>query len=184
MRWYTKLPIGLLAILSIIVCIAFGITIGSSAGADRGDWLSFAGALVGSALTVAGSVIVLEYQQSRERREQELMLRELLKDIEDACTPFQCADEEALKDKYKRTVTEQVEEVNSGIGRAQKYAAQMKLASTRVMRATKIIESLNFESGAVSVWLMGYQGMDLGALNAAGHSLVQEVKKAQIFLRS
>lgn len=183
MHWYTKLPIGLLAILLVIVCIALGIAIGSSAGADRGDWLSFAGALVGSALTVAGSVIVIEYQQSREQRGQERILRELLDDVEKACTPFQCADEDALKAGYGRTVPQQVDEVNSGIARVQKYAAHMKMVSTRVMRAANVIESLSFESGDLTVWLLGYEGIDLGGLNYEGHNLVNEVKKARDFLR-
>jgi len=184
MRWFKKLPVGLLVITLIIASAALGVAFGSSAGADRGDWLSFAGALVGSALTVAGSVIVMEYQQSREQRDQEEMLWDLLKDIQDACTPFQCADEEALKARYQRDVSEQVAEVTLGIARAQKYAAHIKLASTRVMRAANVIESLSFESGDMTAWIMGYQGNDLGGLNAEGHSLVGEVKKAQAFLRS
>lgn len=183
MHWYSKLPIGLLAVLSIIVCVAVGIAIGSSAGADRGDWLSFAGALVGSALTVAGSVIVIEYQQSREQRGQERILRELLDDIDKACTAFQLADEDALKASYGRTVPEQVAEVRLGIARAQKYTSHMKMASARVMRAANVIELLSFDSGDVTVWVMGFQGMDLGGLNAEGHSLMGEVEKARSFLR-
>jgi hypothetical protein len=182
MKWYSKLPMRLLAVLLVIVCIALGIAIGSAAGADRGDWLSFAGALVGSALTVAGSVIVIEYQQSREQRGQEQMFLELLDDIDKACVPFQCADEDALKASYGRTVPEQVAEVNLGIARAQKYAAHMKMVSTRVMRAANVIEALNFESGDITVWLIGYKGMDLGGLNAEAHSLMGEVGKARDFL--
>ncbi len=184
MRWYIKLPFGLLTALLVIICTAFSIMIGSSAGADRGDWLSFAGALVGSALTVAGSVILIEYQRSREQRGQEQMLRELLDDIEKACTPFQCADEDALKASSGRKVPEQVAEVNLGIARAQKYAADMKMVSTRVMRAASVIESLSFEAGDLTVWFMGFEGMDLGGLNAEGHALVTEVQKARAFLRS
>lgn len=78
---------------------ALGAIARGASSASQGDWLSFAGALLGSAITVTGSIIVLEWQRTKEARAQKKLLLELLNEADAACIPFQYANGAALEAK-------------------------------------------------------------------------------------
>lgn len=62
-------------------CFGVGCVAASTEAANPGDWLSFAGTMIGASLTVAASFLVVEYQRANELRGRQQLLRDALDEI-------------------------------------------------------------------------------------------------------
>jgi hypothetical protein len=169
------------------IMFGLGVLVEGAAQAKGSEWLSFAGALLGSALTVAGSIAVLEYQRTSEKRARRALLLELLDDVEPACAPFQLANEAAVKERYGATVAEKVKELRSAIGRVHAFRETMEPKTALMMRVSDNLAELDFDSADITGWLQGiafYPDMaDLGGLNALAHDVLGNVYSARKLLK-
>lgn len=82
----------LLGILGLII-LMFGIVIGAmihgTFPATPGDWVSFAGAIIGSVVTVAGAIAAFEWQASSQRLRRRKMLADQLEEVIALCIYIQ-----------------------------------------------------------------------------------------------
>lgn len=122
--------------------VAASIVLRSWSDASDGELLSFAGAVIGAAATVAGSIFVLQWQRDTELREERALLLDLLGDVDSACTPFQVANETALRERYGTTARQQVTEVRAAIGRVHEFRERIKPKTARMMRACGALSDL------------------------------------------
>lgn len=154
---------------------ALGVLCSTGAAATRGDWLSFAGALLGAAITIAGSIAVLEWQRASEERERQQLLLDLLEDVDEACVPFQVANEPALKLQYGTTAAEQVRKVQAAIGRVHNFRAALAPKTARMMKVADELSSLDFSGDDLEADLRGIafypDSADFGGLNSMGHNV-------------
>ena len=166
---------------------ALGVLFATGAEATRGDWLSFAGALLGAAITIAGSIAVLEWQRASEERERRALLLELLEDVEEACVPFQVANQAALKERYGTTAAEQVRTVQAAIGRIHHFRETLTPKTVRMMKVTDELSSLAFGGDELDTDLRSIafypDSADFGDLNAKGHEVKGITSKARDILR-
>lgn len=156
--------------------------------AMAGDWLSFLGALLGAAVTVAGSVGVLQWQRNTEERERQALLQELLDDADKACVPFQVANETALKAQYGKSATDQVQEVQAAIARIHRFQKAVQPKTARMMKVSDALASLAFHEPDLDnqlVLLSMYpDDADFGWLNALGHEVQWKIDKVRALLNA
>lgn len=166
------------------VMFAAGILARSGAEASTGDWLSFAGALIGSGLTVAGTIAVLEWQRDSEQRALRALLRHLLDDAYEACTPFQCANPSALEEQYGKTVRAQVEEVQAAITRIHVFLRRMVPDTVTMMKVSDVLATLSFAPSENELTGLTFypNDADLGGLNALGHDVRGTIDTARALL--
>ena len=173
----------------VIAAIAFGsgVIVEGAAQAEGSEWLSFAGALLGAALTVAGSIAVLEYQRTSEIRARRALLMELLDDVVVACNPFELANEAAVRERYGATAAEKVKELQSAIGRVHAFRATMEPKTALMMRVRDILADLSFDEADITGWLRSLalypNDADLGGLNALAHKVLGNVGDARSLLQ-
>lgn len=174
-------------VLLFASAFALGVLFSNGADASRGDWLSFAGALLGAAITIVGSITVLEWQRASEERERQRLLLELLKDVDEACIPFQVANEPALMKRYKTTATEQVRKVQAAIGRVHNFRKTLVPTTAMMMKVADELASLAFEGDDLEADLRGISfypdSADFGGLNAMGHDVQGITSKARKILQ-
>jgi hypothetical protein len=168
------------------VAFALGIVLAAGPRGTATDWLSFAGALLGAALTVAGSVAVLEWQRTSEIRARRALLMELLDDVYAACVPFQHGTARILQEKCGRSVAEQVKELRDAIQRVHRFRDSMAPKTAAMMRVSDLLSGLSLDDEEVDGWLRGYRfypDTDLGGLNYIGHELQGTIDKARKLLK-
>ena len=158
----------------LFVVAAF-IVVRSWSGASDTELLSFAGAVIGATVTVAGSIFIFQWQRDTERREERQLLLELLDDVDSACVPFQVANETALRERYEITCREQVAGVQAAIERVHEFRRDMKPKTARMMRASSALADLAFDEPGLEqhlTSLMMYpDSADFGHLNYLGHEI-------------
>ena len=169
--------------------MTFGLGIVVARGAEGGaDWLTFAGALIGAGLTVAGSVAVLEWQRTSEIRARRKLLLDLLEDVYSAVIPFQLANDRAMRVECGRDAAEQVKEVQAAIRRVKAFRDTMEPKTAAMMRVSDVLSALEFDDGQARELLRSIafypDSADLGGLNAMGHEVQHTVEKARKILRS
>lgn len=168
--------------------VAFSIGILSATGADatRSDWLGFAGAMLGAAVTVMGSVTVLEWQRASEGRERRSLLLELLDDVDDACVPFQVANELDLKERYGVSAAEQVRAVRAAIGRVHHLRETLSPSTARMMKVSDELTKLAFDDPIIETQLKSIafypESADFGGLNSIGHDVQGITNRAREIL--
>lgn len=169
----------------LLVVAAF-IIINFWSGASSADLLGFAGAVIGAAVTVTGSVMILQWQRGAEQREERDLLLELLKDVDAACLPFQVANEAALKARYGTTAREQVDEAQAAIERVHEFRRAMKPKNARMMRASGALSKLAFDDpdleNQVASLAKYPTSADFGFVNALGHDVRRETEAARSML--
>ena len=136
------MPTFISGVLLVGSAFGLGVLFATGAGASRGDWLSFAGALLGAAITITGSITVLEWQRASEERERRALLLELLEDVDEACIPFQVANQAALKERYGTTAAEQVRKVQAAIGRVHHFRETLVPKTVRMMNVADELSGL------------------------------------------
>jgi hypothetical protein len=170
-----------------VTLFGLGVIVEGAAQAKGSEWLSFAGALLGSALTVAGSVAVLEHQRTSEIRARRALLVELLDEVEAACMPFQLANEAAVQAKYGTTVAEKVKDLQSAIRRVHSFRETMVPKTALMMRVRDDLAELSFDSADIVGWLKSMalypDDADLGAINALAHDVLGPVQAARKLLK-
>lgn len=165
---------------------ALGILASNGAEASRAEWLGFAGALLGAAITILGSVSVLEWQRGREDRELRALLLELLDDVDEACVPFQLANQSALEAKHHRKAAEQVRMVQAAIARVHKLRERWVPDTARMMKVSDSLADLRFDGPDLPNMLKAIAfypaSADFGGLNAMGHEIQGTTSKARDIL--
>lgn len=160
----------------VIVVFVFGMLVGARAKPDASDLWSFAGGLVGAAITVAGSVYVLEWQKGRADRERKELLLSLLDDVDSACRYFHLANELALLERHKKTATQVVNELEAAVARVRRFGEAMTPATARMMKvadeAAKLRVDIGMRQAANAAGL--YREGDFGGLNAEGHEITNK----------
>jgi hypothetical protein len=183
-------PVAQTIFVAVVAATMFGlgIIVEGAGEAEGSEWLSFAGALLGAALTVAGSIAVLEYQRTSEIRARRALLLELLDDVQAACVPFQLANEAAVRERYGTTVAEKVKELQSAIRRVHAFRDAMKPKTALMMRVRDILADLSFDAADITGWLESMAlyptDADLGGLNAHAHNILATVDAARVLLKS
>ena len=168
--------------LAILFAFGMGLLIADLGEANQGEWLSFAGALLGTALTVGGSIGVLEWQGNSEVRSRKQLLIELLNDVDRECVPFQCANDTALRARSGFSTGEQVDRLKSAIARIHKFREKMLPETAQMMRVGDVLSPLSIQDAEVEGWITSIRfypdSADLGGLNAIGHRIQGIVDEA------
>lgn len=168
--------------------VAFSLGILSATGADatRSDWLGFAGALLGAAVTVLGSITVLEWQRASEDRERRGLLLELLDDVDSACVPFQVANQPALQEQYGTTAAEQVRIAQAAIGRVHNLRDTLAPTTVKMMKVSDALADMAFDDDGLEQMLTGIrfypESADFGGLNTLAHDVQRQTAKARDIL--
>lgn len=160
-----------------------GFLLATGTSATPSDWFGLIGGLFGAALTVAGGILILEWQRTRELREKRRLLTELLNDVEFACAGFHQPNEAALIEARGITVAEQVREVRHAISRVHRFRERMTPETADMMRAADLLEGLDFQSPEIDAQLTSIafypESADLGGLNYEGHAILTQVNEAR-----
>lgn len=176
--------------LAVIAGVSFtmGAIVGTNSLPTTADWLSFAGALVGAAVTIAGSIYVLDRERGREERERRELLLSLLDDADKACEPFQVANENVLQARYGVSAMEQAHEVEAAIRRIHAFREKLEPTSARMLKAADAIDQLPLEHtqliDAAKLAGMYPDSADFGHLNYLGHEIREITAKARALLVS
>jgi predicted protein tyrosine phosphatase len=168
------------------IAFALGIVFGANASPQIDDWLSFAGALLGAAVTVTGSVFLLDRERHREERERRKLLLALLDDVDNACTPFQLANEAALQKRYGRTAKAQAREIEAAIGRLHRFRETLTPNTVRMMKVADAIAGLPIKNPdlAEAAKVAGFypESADFGQLNFIGHEIQSQTARVRAAL--
>lgn len=162
-----------LAVVGAAAAFAAGTIISSSSFATASDWLSFAGGIVGAAITVIGAIGVFEWQRGKERRERENLLKEALNEVIQLTHGYHHADEPALRAATGRTVQQQTAELRRAIDRLRDIRKWMFPHSVGMARAFSDIEAMDEAYDDLDEGMAWHHtaGSDLGSLNATGHEI-------------
>ncbi len=159
-----------------------------AAVAQPGDWLSFAGAMLGASITIAGSVGVIEWQRHNDDRVRRRFLEQLMDDIEQECEPFQVANAAALQQRYGRSVRNQIDRLRTAIRRVRTLIEGTAPKTLAMLKACDELATINFDDpdidqgmGAI---LMYPDSADLGQLNYLAHEVLGDVARARKALKS
>lgn len=169
-----RLPQSAAEVAVATVVFAAGVLVGSGLQPTPSDWLGFAGALVGASITVAGSVYVLDRERRRGANEQRDLLVALLDEVDEACIPFQVANERALVERYSKTAKQQAGELKDSIARLHALKDEVKPSSVNMMKVVDAIAKLQLDpelDAQVAAAGLYPDSADFGALNEIGHDI-------------
>ena len=129
-------------------------------------------------------IAVLEWQRDSEQRALRALLRHLLDDAYEACTPFQCANPSALEEQYGKTVRAQVEEVQAAITRIHVFLRRMVPDTVTMMKVSDVLATLSFAPSENELTGLTFypNDADLGGLNALGHDVRGTIDTARALL--
>lgn len=171
---------------TVIAIFALGLLVGARAQPHASELWSFSGGVIGAAVTVAGSVYVLEWQKGREDRERKALLLSLLEEIDAACRYFHLAGERALLDRYNKTARDVVTELDGAIARVRRFGEVLTPDTVRMMRVADEVAALRMDE---SLWVQAEHaeryrdsGGDFGGLNAAGHEITSQTARIRSLL--
>jgi len=168
-------------IVFAVATFAMRAVFGKDLSLEATDWLSFAGALIGASVTVAGGIYILDRERHREDRLRAKMLKELLDDIDSNCTPFQLTNAEALKNKYDVTPQEQVDKLCACVRRVWEFAKILEPRTVRDLKILDAIAAIELPENQLRTEAAGIarypKSADLGELNAIAHTIGASVKR-------
>jgi hypothetical protein len=120
-----------------------------------------------------------------ERKPRALLL-ELLDDVDDACVPFQLANQPALEAKHHRKAPEQVRMVQAAIARVHKLRERWEPKTARMMKVSDSLADLGFDApdlrNMLQVIALYPASADFGGLNAMGHEVQRKTANARDIL--
>lgn len=165
---------------------ALGVLFATGNDATRSDWLSFSGALIGAAVTVLGSVFVIEWQRTREARERTKLLTSLFDDAEIECAAFHVANEQALKKRYGLSTADQVRKTQAAIDRIHRFFETFTPETVQMMKLADELADLSFDDPTLEEQMRSFrlypESADFGGLNAIGHEVVSKIARARRLL--
>lgn len=168
------------------VTFALGVLFATGDDATRSDWLSFSGALIGAAVTVLGSIFVIEWQRTTGTRERKKLLTKLLDDAKIECAAFHVANEPALRNRYGLSTAEQVRRTLAAISRIHKFFDTFVPENVQMMKLADELADLAFDDPTLDDQMKGIRfypdSADFGGLNAIGHGVVSKIDRARILL--
>lgn len=175
-----KMPIILTGTAAFAVGLAGGSLIVSSTGLSSSDFLAFAGALTGTALTIAGGIYILDRERHREDRERNMLLISLLDEIDGACLPFQLANEAALKERYGVNTKKAVANLIAAVARLRAFKDRLEPQTVQMLKVSDAIDAFSVDETGMqkeaTACAFYPESADYGGLNYSAHDIMSNTK--------